>query len=329
MSIHVLVTGGAGYIGSHMVKMLVKKGYQPVILDNLITGHKKTILDAKFIHADLNNKIILRQIFQQYRFQAVFHFASFIQVEESHFNPQKYYQNNLVNTLNLLEIMLENQVKYLIFSSSAAVYGEPQYTPIDIYHPKKPMSAYGKSKWMIEKILQDYDLAYGLRYAALRYFNAAGADPDGELGECHEPETHLIPLIMQAASGRRENIKIYGNDYETPDGSCIRDYIHVTDLCQAHYLAFEFLKTKDRSAIYNLGNGKGFSVQEVIHVAKKITNKNIPIIISPRRLGDPAVLIADSTLAKAELAWQPQYNSLDTIIEHAWNWEMSQLGEVS
>jgi UDP-glucose 4-epimerase len=249
------------------------------------------------------------------------HFASFIQVGESVMEPAKYYENNVTNTLNLLNAMVRHRVTRFIFSSTAAVYGEPQYVPIDEAHPKSPINPYGKTKWMVEQILEDYDRAYGLKSIALRYFNAAGADPDGELGERHEPETHLIPLVLQAASGRRPHISVFGRDYDTPDGTCIRDYIHVTDLCEAHWLAVQHLLGGAGSAAYNLGNGNGFSVQQVIDAAIRITGKPIEIKASPRRDGDPARLVADAAQARSQLGWKPQHDGLDAILTDAWRWE--------
>ena len=249
------------------------------------------------------------------------HFASFIQVGESVREPAKYYANNVTNTLNLLDAMLAQGVTKFIFSSSAAVYGEPISVPIDEQHPKQPLNPYGRTKWIIEQVLQDYDRAYGLRSISLRYFNAAGADPDGKLGERHEPETHLIPLVLQAASGRRKNIQVFGRDYDTPDGTCIRDYVHVTDLCAAHLLALNRLLDGETSAAYNLGNGNGFSVQQVIDAAHRVTGRDIPVEYAPRREGDPARLVADSTAARRALGWNPQLAELDTLIRHAWQWE--------
>jgi UDP-glucose 4-epimerase len=249
------------------------------------------------------------------------HFASFIQVGESVQNPGMYYQNNVANTLNLLDVMVKHEVKHFIFSSTAAIFGEPQSVPLDETHPKNPINPYGLSKWMIEQILADYASAYGLHSICLRYFNAAGADPEGQLGERHIPETHLIPLVLQAASQRREHIMIFGQDYDTLDGTCIRDYIHINDLCQAHWLALQQLWDGGQSAAYNLGNGEGFSVREVIDAAKKVTGRDIPIIEGQRREGDPARLVADASLAKQMLGWKPQFADLDTIIAHAWAWE--------
>lgn len=317
----VLVVGGAGYIGSHMVKLLAVAGHEVVTLDNLSQGYRDAVLYGHFVQADLADKAALEQLFSASRFDAVMHFASFIQVGESVKEPAKYYENNVTNTQNLLDAMVKHGVNHFIFSSTAAIFGEPEYTPIDEAHPARPINPYGRSKLFVEQMLGDYDRAYGLKSVCLRYFNAAGADPEGELGERHEPETHLIPLILQAASGRRENIKVFGRDYVTPDGTCIRDYIHVMDLCDAHLLAIEKLREMGKSAQYNLGNGNGFSVQEVIDAACRVTGRDIPVADAPRRDGDPAVLVADSARAKKELGWQPQYADLDKIVEDAWAWE--------
>jgi UDP-glucose 4-epimerase len=250
------------------------------------------------------------------------HFASFIQVGESVKQPAKYYRNNFSNTQNLLDAMVKHGVKKFIFSSTAAIFGEPLYVPIDLNHPKNPINPYGRSKWMVEQLLEDYDAAFGLKSISLRYFNVAGADPKGRLGECHEPETHLIPLVLRAASGRSAAIKVFGRDYDTPDGTCIRDYIHVSDLCLAHNLALEYLDSNAKSARFNLGNGNGFSVQEVIDTAKRVTGKPIKVIDEPRRAGDPARLVADSKVAMQQLGWVPQFPELETIIRHAWAWEL-------
>jgi len=317
----ILVVGGAGYIGSHIVKMLLAAGYYVVILDNLSGGYRDAILGGDFVFGDTADRQGLDRLFAGYSFDAVMHFASFIQVGESVQNPSKYYQNNLAATLNLLDAMVAHDVKTFIFSSSAAIFGEPQYVPLDEKHPKQPINPYGLSKWFVEKILADYDQAYGLKSVCLRYFNAAGADPDGQLGERHEPETHLIPLVLQAASGRRESVTLYGQDYDTPDGTCIRDYIHVHDLCQAHLLALEQLFTGADSTAYNLGNGTGFSVKQVIDVAKKVTGQSISVVIGERREGDPAALVADSRRAQTVLGWKLKYAGLATIIAHAWQWE--------
>ena len=323
----ILVAGGAGYIGSHMVKQLAAAGNDVITLDNLSFGHADAVKYGEFIEGDLGDNSVLDDIFESGSIDAVMHFAGFIQVGESVTRPSMYYHNNVVNTLALLDAMLRHEVKNFIFSSTAAIFGEPDYTPIDEKHSRQPINPYGHSKLMIEQILDDYDKAYGLRATCLRYFNAAGADPDGELGERHNPETHLIPLILQAASGRRKDIKIFGNDYPTDDGTCVRDYIHINDLCEAHSLALQRMVEKDQSARYNLGNGKGFSVKEVIDVAKQVSGKNFKVTMEPRRAGDPAVLVADATLARQELNWQPKFADLKDIVKTAWDWEINFLSQ--
>jgi UDP-glucose 4-epimerase len=317
----ILIVGGAGYIGAHMVNMLVENKHEVHVLDNLSKGHREAVQNANLIIGDLSDTKTLEKVFTQNKFDAVMHFAAFIQVGESVINPAIYYRNNVANTLNLLETMLQYNVKNFIFSSSAAVYGEPQYTPIDINHPKNPVNPYGKSKWMLEQILEDFDKAYNLRFVALRYFNAAGADPLARIGELHNPETHLIPLVLQVASGKRKEIELYGDDYDTKDGTCVRDYIHVVDLCSAHLLALLSLLQGNKSNVYNLGNGAGYTVLEVIKIAEEVTGRPIPVKKAPRRAGDPAVLVADATRAIKELNWKPRYADLRTIIQHAWQWE--------
>ena len=317
----ILVVGGAGYIGSHMVKQLAQSGHDVITLDNLSYGYRDAVKYGEFIEGDLGDSTILDSIFGSAEIDAVMHFAGFIQVGESVIKPAMYYHNNVVNTLTLLDAMLRHEVKNFIFSSTAAIFGEPEYTPIDEKHRKQPINPYGHSKLMIEQVLEDYDTAYGLRSTCLRYFNAAGADPDGELGERHVPETHLIPLILQAASGRRADIKVFGDDYATEDGTCVRDYIHINDLCEAHSLALQKMINSDRSARYNLGNGQGFSVKQVIDVAREVSGKDFKVTIEPRRAGDPAVLVADATLAKKELDWQPKFADLKDIVKTAWHWE--------
>lgn len=313
----ILVIGGAGYIGSHMVLCLQEAGFTPIVFDNLSTGHRDAVFNAEFILGDLNDLYAIEDAFATHDFLAVMHFASFIQVGESVIHPAKYYQNNVAATLNLLNTMLKARVKHFIFSSTAAVYGEPVYTPIDEQHLLCPVNPYGHSKRMVEQMLADYSHAYDFHYASLRYFNAAGADPQGRVRERHDPETHLIPLILQAANGDREAITVYGRDYPTPDGTCIRDYIHVSDICQAHLLALQELTECHTSSIYNLGNGHGHSVQQVIDAASKVTGNTINVINSARRAGDPAVLVADSSLARKKLGWVPQYTLME-MIEHAW-----------
>ena len=318
---NILVVGGAGYIGSHMVKRLGQLGCQVTTLDNLSAGHRDAVLFGEFVQGDMANVALLNRVFAQGQFDAVMHFASFIQVGESVQEPAKYYANNVVNTLQLLDVMRAHGVKQFIFSSTAATFGEPQYVPIDEAHPQQPINPYGRTKLMVEQALADYDKAYGLKSVCLRYFNAAGADPEGQLGERHEPETHLVPLVLQAASGRRAHISVFGRDYDTPDGTCIRDYIHIVDLCEAHWLAVQHLANGGASASFNLGNGQGFSVQEVIDTARQVTGRMIAVQEGPRRAGDPARLVADASRAREVLGWQPQFADLATIIAHAWRWE--------
>jgi UDP-glucose 4-epimerase len=316
----ILIVGGAGYIGSHVNKELNKRGYETVIFDNLSYGHEDFVKWGNFERVDLEDVERLRELFCKYPIDAVMHFAAFTYVGESVEDPQKYYLNNLKNTLNLLQVMLEFDVKYFVFSSTCATYGNPLKIPITEDHPQNPINPYGKAKLMVEKVLEDYSLAYGLKYVALRYFNAAGADADGEIGELHDPETHLIPLILDAASGKREDIKIFGTDYDTPDGTCIRDYVHVTDLADAHIKALEYLKNGGESDFFNLGNGNGFSVREVIETARKITGKNIKAVEDRRRPGDPPVLVGSSDKARRILKWEPKYDDLSKIVETAWKW---------
>ena len=317
----VLVVGGAGYIGSHMVKMLSIAGHQVTTLDNLSNGYKDAVLYGDFVEGDIADAKLLDQLFADTQFDGVMHFASYIQVGESVEKPSMYYRNNVSNTQVLLDAMVKHDIKNFIFSSTAATFGEPEYTPIDEKHPQKPINPYGHSKLMVEQILADFDHAYGLKSVSLRYFNAAGADPDGELGERHVPETHLIPLVLQAASNRRKNITIFGDDYDTPDGTCIRDYIHINDLCSAHLLGLEHLVAGGESKAYNMGNGQGYSIKEVIDVAKKVSGNDFEVVAGMRRDGDPARLVADSTLLQKELGWKPEYTDLEIIVRHAWEWE--------
>ncbi|ADL13642.1 UDP-glucose 4-epimerase GalE [Acetohalobium arabaticum] len=319
----ILVVGGAGYIGSHQVKMLAKRGYEVVVYDNLSTGYRDLVTVDNFEKGDLADKDRLKEVFSRYDIDAVMHFAAFIQVGESVKNPAKYYKNNVVNVINLLDVMLEYDVKYFIFSSTAAVYGEPEEIPIKEGQAKKPISPYGKSKLMVEQILEDYDRAYNLRYTCFRYFNASGADESGRIGEKHDPETHLIPLVLQTALGERDEIYIFGTDYDTRDNTCIRDFIHVNDLADAHIRGLERLFEGDNSEVFNLGSGDGYSVREIIDKAKEITQVNFKVVEDDRREGDPAVLIADSSKATQMLAWEPKYN-LEDIIRTAWNWHKSE-----
>jgi len=315
----ILVTGGAGYIGSHVVKELLRQGHKPIIFDNLQTGHRKTTKDALFIEGDLSDQKKLKETFQAYQIDTVIHFAADSLVGESVQNPLKYFNNNVKNSLNLIEIMEEFKVKKIVFSSSAAVYGEPKEIPITEEHPCAPTNPYGETKWIFEKVLQAYHDSKKLNFISLRYFNAAGADPEGGLGEDHSQETHLIPLVIRAALDGT-SVPVYGTDYNTPDGTCIRDYIHVTDLANAHILALRKLEKEKMSGIYNLGNGNGYSVREVIETVKKVTGRKVAAVNSPRRPGDPARLVASSDKIKKELGWIPKYPDLETIVETAWKW---------
>ena len=316
----ILVVGGAGYIGAHMVRDLLDRGQAVVTLDNLSTGHRDLVPGGDFIQGDLGDRALLDRVFSQYSIQAVMHFAANSLVGESVADPLKYFRNNVSNTVTLLQAMIDHGVKAFIFSSSAATYGEPETTPILEDFPLKPTNPYGATKVMVERILADCDRAHGLKYISLRYFNAAGAHESGLLGERHDPETHLIPLVLKTALGKRDHITIFGTDYPTPDGTCLRDYIHVRDLAQAHLLALEALQAGRDSAVYNLGNNKGYSVREVIETAGLVTGRPIPVVEGDRRPGDPAVLVAGSEKIKAELGWSPRFADLETIIRSAWVW---------
>jgi len=321
--IKVLVVGGAGYIGSHMVKVLGRYGCNVTTLDDLSSGHRDAVLFGDFVQGDMGDREVLDAVLSR-GFDVVMHFASFIQVGESVQEPAKYYQNNVVKTLILLDAMRERGIGRFIFSSTAATFGVPQYSPIDEKHPQQPINPYGRTKLMLEQVLADYENAYDLRTVCLRYFNAAGADPEGQLGERHDPETHLIPLVLQAASGRKPHIGVFGRDYDTADGTCVRDYVHIEDLCTAHWLALQSLMGGAGSQAYNLGNGHGFSVQEVIDTVQQVTGRPITVVNGPRRAGDPARLVADSSLIRQKLGWQPLYADLTTIVAHAWAWETKQ-----
>ncbi len=316
----ILIVGGAGYIGSHINKQLHNQGFETIVFDNLVTGHEWAVKWGKFVKGDLANIEEIRKVFKENKIEAVMDFAGSIEVGESVKDPQKYYDNNVVNTLNLLRVMLEFGVKKFIFSSTAATFGNPQYTPIDEKHPQFPINPYGMTKLMVERILADYDKAYDFKSVKLRYFNASGADVDGEIGEAHYPESHLIPLIIDAAMGRREDIKIFGTDYETPDGTCMRDYIHVDDLAQAHILALKYLLEGGESEEFNLGNGVGFSVKEVIEAVKEVTGKDFKVTETDRREGDPAILLASSDKIKNKLNWQPVFTDIKEIVKTAWKW---------
>lgn len=319
----ILVTGGAGYIGAHAALALKNAGYEVIVLDNLSYGHRELVeevLKVKLIVGDTNDRALLDKIFSNHNIEAVMHFAAFIAVGESVTEPAKYYRNNVTGTLTLLEAMVDASIKKFIFSSTCALYGVPKFIPLTEDHPIDPISPYATSKWMVERILSDFDTAYNLKSVRFRYFNAAGADPDGNLGEDHEPETHLIPLVLLAALGKRESIYIFGTDYPTEDGTCIRDYIHVADLAQAHVLGLEYLLKGGESEVFNLGNGNGFSVREVIETAKQVTGKELKIVERERRPGDPPILVGSSEKARQVLGWRPQYADLKQIISHAWKW---------
>ncbi len=313
----ILVVGGAGFIGSHMVLTLQEAGFTPIVLDNLSKGHRESVIDAELIVGDMQDAALLDELFLKYRFAAVMHFAGFIEVGESVSAPLKYYQNNLAATLTLLVAMQKHTVKSIVFSSTAAVYGEPQYTPIDEKHVLAAMNPYGRSKWMVEEVLRDVAQSGDVRFAILRYFNAAGADPLGRLRERHEPESHLIPLLLQVVEGKRQDIAIFGRDYPTNDGTCVRDYIHVTDLCEAHLLALRQLLQGAESMTCNLGTGRGYSVLEVIDAVQRVTGKRVTVVDAPRRAGDPAVLVADPTRAKKLLGWEARHSELDKMVRDA------------
>lgn len=319
----ILVAGGAGYIGSHMLRMLDKLGHSVVTFDDLSTGFREAVLAGEFVQGSLHDKVALKILFSAHQFDVIVHFAGSIAVGESVRDPAKYYQNNLAGTLNLLDAMHMHGVNKIVFSSTAAIFGNPQYVPIDEAHPQAPINPYGMTKWVTERILRDYDVAYGLRSVSLRYFNAAGASPDALLGERHDPETHLIPLALRAAKGTSPELTVFGTDYDTPDGTCIRDYIHIVDLCDAHVLALQHLMSGGDSRAYNLGNGQGYSVKEVIKVAEKVCGISVPVKYGPRRAGDPPRLVADASQIKKDWGWSPRYGSLETIIEHAWQWEVN------
>lgn len=324
----ILVTGGAGYIGSHCVMALLEQNNDVVIFDNLSTGHIETVETLKtyghveFQKGDLTNFADINSVFKNYDIDKVVHFAAFSQVGESVVNPQKYYINNVCGTINLLRAMLENNVKKIVFSSTAATYGEPVYIPIDEKHPQNPINPYGQTKLMIEKIMDDYDKAYGLKSVRLRYFNVAGADSKSRIGEWHDPETHLIPNILKSTFNNGKTFQMFGDDYDTKDGTCVRDYINVEDLAQAHLLALKYLDNGGETNYFNLGTNDGNTVKEVFSACEKVTEKTIPVEIKPRRAGDPASLVADNNKAKENLNWKPQH-TLDESIASAYTWEKS------
>ena len=326
----ILVTGGAGYIGSHAVKALAEAGYTPIVLDNLSQGHREFVRQGVFYQGELGDTVLLKKIFTQHDIEAVMHFAALALVGESVSEPAKYYENNVIQTFRLLREMVKHDVKNFIFSSTCAVYGIPEKIPIPEEHLRAPANPYGKTKLAVEHMLEDFSRAYNIKYVFLRYFNAAGADYRAGIGEDHFPETHLIPIVLDAAMGRRKKVNVFGTDYPTRDGTCIRDYIHVADLAQAHTLAAKYLKEDRESGAFNLGIGQGFSVREVIDIVEEVTGKKISISEAPRREGDPPVLIADSTRAINVLRWKPEYSSLEDIISSAWEWHKRKSeGEVS
>lgn len=316
----ILVAGGAGYIGSHTVQELIQEGFEVVIFDNFSTGRRELVPGGKVIEGDLLDPSALEKVFRTNDFQGVLHFASLIQVGESYIDPQKYYRHNLITSLNLLHTMLQANVKFFIFSSSAAVYGTPERIPIPESHPLDPSNPYGLTKFFVEKILLDYERAYGMKFISLRYFNAAGADPEGRRGEMHEPETHLIPNILLFLLGEKQNFHLFGTDFSTPDGTAIRDYIHVTDLARAHVLALRKLFTLETSEFINLGTNKGYSVMEVIKKVESVTGQDVPYSVKPKRKGDVDVLLASKEKAERLLGWDLKHSDLGTIIETAWDW---------
>lgn len=324
----VLVTGGAGYIGCHTVKLLLQRGYEPIIIDNLSTGHRELLPGGILIQADLREKTRIEEVIRQYRIEAVIHLAALIQVGESYENPWLYYSHNLITTLNLLEAMLKNEVKKLVFSSSAAVYGQPQFFPITEDHPLNPTNPYGQTKAFIEKILEDLGRAHHLSYVSLRYFNAAGADLDGQCGELHNPETHLIPNILLHLLKKKPYFELYGDDFPTADGTAIRDYIHVLDIAEAHVLALEFMKKGEVQEVFNLGTGRGYSVKEIISLCEEITGRKVKLIVKPRRAGDVPVLMASKEKAKEKLHWEPRYSDIKFIIKSAWHWHLYQTSQL-
>ena len=315
-----MVIGGAGYIGSHTAHILKDRGHEVVVLDSLELGHREAVAGLPFVEANYADRAALDGAIKQYRVNAVMHFGAYASVGDSVANPAKYYENNIGAGLAILRAMLDNDVKHMIFSSSAATYGEPQTIPIPEDHPQQPTNPYGETKLMYERILRDYDAAYGLKSVSLRYFNAAGADPAGRLGEDHQPEQHIIPLVLDVALGRRADVKIFGTDWDTRDGTCLRDFIHIVDLADAHILALEHLRAGGKTTAYNLGNGRGHTVKEVIDAVERVTGKKVNAIPAPRRPGDPARLVASYDRIKAELGWNPRYPEIDTIIEHAFRW---------
>ena len=322
MSETILVTGGAGYIGSHTVRLMAERGYRLVVLDNLVYGHREALLSdaVTLVEGEMGDADLIEGIFSEHDISAVIHFAAYAYVGESVEQPDKYYRNNTMAPMVVLDAMRRHGCKQFIFSSTCATYGNPEYIPINEEHPQAPINPYGRSKLMLEWILEDYDRAYGIRSVKLRYFNACGASADGLIGEDHDPETHLIPLVLMTLTGERENVTVFGTDYDTPDGTCIRDYIHIVDLARAHVLALEHLKEGKPSFACNLGTGRGVSVQEIIDIAEKLTDKKVPVVYGDRRAGDPPQLVADPSLAKEVLGWEAEYKDVAESIRTAWQW---------
>lgn len=318
----VLITGGAGYIGSHCNRYFAEKGVETVVLDDLSSGHREAVTDGRFVEGDFGDRGLLDKVLGTEKFDGIIHFAAFIDVAESVAEPAKYYENNVVKMKTLLDAAVAHGVKHFVFSSTAAVFGEPEYVPIDEAHPKKPINAYGATKLIGEQMLADYGRAYGLRSCSFRYFNAAGDSADGRIGEAHNPEHHLIPLVLRASLANRA-MKVFGTDYDTRDGSCIRDYVHVEDLAEAHYLGLKYIMENDGNHAFNLGSSEGFSVLEILHEAERVTGKPVPHDIADRRPGDPAVLIASNKKAKDVLGWEPKRSEVQTILRDAWNWEQN------
>lgn len=316
----ILVTGGAGYIGSHACKALATNGYEPISYDNLVYGHEWAVQWGPLEVGDIADRNRLEEVFKKYNPSAVMHFAAYAYVGESVRDPGKYYRNNIAGSLTLLEFMRDHEIRDIVFSSTCATYGVPNSTPITEDEPPKPISPYGMSKYVVERMLADFEQAHGLKSISLRYFNAAGADAEGQIGEDHEPETHLVPLTIGAVLGTANPLTIFGKDYPTPDGTCIRDYIHVTDLAEAHVKALHYLETKNKSGVFNLGTGTGYSVKEVVDTVSRISGQQVPFSYGTRRPGDPAALFADTSLANKELGWTAQHSSLEEIIGSAWNW---------
>lgn len=316
----ILVVGGAGYIGSHTNMTLAERGHDTVIFDNLVYGHREFVQWGTLVEDDLACPAAIESVFENHKIDAVIHFAAYAYVGESVTDPGKYYVNNVSNTLNLLQAMRKYDVQTIVFSSTCATYGTPEYTPIDEMHPQNPINPYGRTKLMVEQIIEDFSRAYGLRYVLLRYFNAAGADPESRIGEWHDPETHLIPLVLNAAQNPKNSIKIFGTNYDTPDGTCIRDYVHILDLADAHVRVLDYLHDGGRSGSFNLGNGSGYSVREVIDMARTVTGADIEVIETEARAGDPAILVGNADKAKRLLDWAPRYGELSTILDTAWRW---------